>query len=289
MTMDLKDILKDAFKYIGKKEIHVNELAAYVREFVSEYKNEDIEKLKTKINAKLAGDLKRTLNGKIVENKESIFIKVSNGKKGFKKGVYALRPERKVKRPIEPDKKIKIGDLFGSDTTKNKPSELSSHLVSSNLFENLSTGQIGKGGEFAVVSELLFRGFNANIMTVDDGVDICATKEKDGKFFLIQVKTTSCNDDTFLVNIDKNSYSRYNVSNMYYIVVVRFIKEGLPQNQYLIFNSFDIERLVTIGFAGDSQKYYSMKFKVWNGDIRIVRQGKDDSIIFHLNNWGWIK
>lgn len=42
-------------------------------------------------------------------------------------------------------------------------------------------GYIGKGGEHLVCSELLFRGFNASIMSVDVGVDISAIK--DNKFF----------------------------------------------------------------------------------------------------------
>src|SRR3989344_4130368 len=52
-------------------------------------------------------------------------------------------------------------------------------------------GYIGKGGEHLVCSELLFRGFNASIMSVDVGVDISAIK--DNKFFGIQVKTARKN------------------------------------------------------------------------------------------------
>lgn len=47
-------------------------------------------------------------------------------------------------------------------------------------------GYTGKGGEHLVTSELLFRGYNASIMSVDVGVDISAIK--DNKFFGIQVK-----------------------------------------------------------------------------------------------------
>lgn len=275
-------MIKDAFKYIGKKEIHVNDLARYIHDFVSEYNGADIDDLKSKISNRLSSDVNK--------GDKSVFVRVKNGKKGFKRGVYSLRKEKVDPKPIKPD------DLFGNgrekepkeDNTKNQiPANVSATSIK--VFDGLSTTQIGKGGEFAVVSELLLRGFNANVMTVDDGVDIFASKEKEGKFFLIQVKTTSCDVDSFQVNIDKSSYARYNVSNMYYIIVVRYIKESLPQNQYLIFNSFDIEKFVSIGVAGNSEKYYSMKFKVWNGDIRVVRQGKDESVFFHLNNWGWIK
>src|ERR1700728_2103173 len=50
----------------------------------------------------------------------------------------------------------------------------------------------GKAGEYLVCSELLFREFNASIMSVDIGMDIAATKEN--KLFSIQVKTANLNE-----------------------------------------------------------------------------------------------
>jgi hypothetical protein len=284
-NVDLKEIIKDAFKYLGKKEIHVNELSDYIKSAIPEYKDVEIDIIRKKINSRLASDVK-------LVSKEPTFSKVKNGKKGYKKGIYMLRTPKTTDNPIKPDKvkqakKEEVQkSLFVDDSKKN---EIGLHNNKITVFEGISTSQIGKGGEFAVMSELLFRGFNASSMTVDDGVDIAATKEKDGRFFFIQVKTTSCDDDTLSVNIDKNSYSRYNVSNMFYVIVVRFIKDNLPQNQYLIFNSYDIEKLVSREMAGISNKYISMKFKMWNGGIFIVRQGKSDDVTFHLNNWSWIK
>lgn len=293
--MEKKDAIKNAFDHYKKTELNLDEIVEYVYS-IPDFSGGEKDDLRKSVGSIINNDLKRTVKGKRIDDPNSVFVNVK-GKNGVnRKGIYKLRPLKPGKNPINPDKKKATGDLFSSDTSLKRQKEVSSTPsitltppVLPKVFDDLSTIQIGKGGEFTVVSELLFRGFNANIMTVDDGVDICAAKEKDGKFFLIQVKTTSCEDNVFQVNIDKNSYSRYNVSNMYYIIVVRFVKDRLPQNQYLIFNSFDIEKLVSIGLASDSQKYFSMKFKIWNGDIRIVRQGKDDSVMFHLNNWGWIK
>lgn len=39
-----------------------------------------------------------------------------------------------------------------------------------------STQYTGRVGEHRVVSELLFRGYNASIMSVDEGLDIVATR-----------------------------------------------------------------------------------------------------------------
>lgn len=291
--IDLRDVLINAFKYINKKEIHVNELATYVKNFVSDYSNMDIEDVRKKVCAKLSADVK-------LISREPTFTKVKNKKNGYKKGVYSLRVIKEKPNPIEPDKKMKnvikgggndntLFDYKTNDVNNKNECKQNDFEHKLNVFNGLSTAQIGKGGEFATVSELLFRGFNATSMTVDDGVDIAAAREKEGKFFFIQVKTTSCVEDAFQVNIDKNSYARYNVSNMYYIIVIRFVKDNEFQNKYLIFNSFDIEKMVSRDLVGDSQKYYSMRFKMWNGGIHIIRQGKSDDVTFHLNNWGWIK
>lgn len=48
---------------------------------------------------------------------------------------------------------------------------------------------LGKAGEYRVVSELLLRGYNANMLPMDAGVDIMA--EKDSMFYQFQVRTSS--------------------------------------------------------------------------------------------------
>jgi hypothetical protein len=53
--------------------------------------------------------------------------------------------------------------------------------------KNITGGYIGKAGEHAVCSALLLRGFNASIMSVDEGMDIVATK--DDQLYELQVKT----------------------------------------------------------------------------------------------------
>ena len=59
--------------------------------------------------------------------------------------------------------------------------------------KGLSTQNIGKGGEHAVISELLFSGFNAGIMAIDDGIDVVALKKS--TLFQFQVKTSNAKED----------------------------------------------------------------------------------------------
>ena len=78
---------------------------------------------------------------------------------------------------------------------------------------------IGKGGEFAVASELLFNKFNANILSVDSGVDIAAIKG--GETFLFQVKTGYWNKRRQInVNLEKRKIKQLIENpNMFLIVV----------------------------------------------------------------------
>lgn len=277
--MDLKEAIKYAFKCNSdKKEMHIDDIALYVSTSISEYKDEKIESLKKRIIGVIANDLKRKVKGKTVDNKDSVFIRVHNKKGGYKKGIYSVRPKKKTK-PVIISQPILPGFDEPRFVEKKKAID---------VFNGLTTSHIGKGGEFAVVSELLFRGFNANIMTVDDGIDISASKK--GKFYFIQVKTTSYKDEGFSVNVDKNSYSRYNDSNIFYVVVIRYCREGVMSNQYLIFGAKDIERFNNIDLIGNNEKNYLLKFKQIDGDVFVVRGNKSESVLkTHLNNFDWIK
>ena len=80
----------------------------------------------------------------------------------------------------------------------------------------IESGYTGKGGEHIVCSKLLFRGFNASIMSVDVGLDIVAIKDKE--VFGIQVKTSNLNKfNTYLFDIRKASFERHSSNNIFYI------------------------------------------------------------------------
>ena len=266
--------------------MHVDEISSFIKESISEFKEINIEILKKKVNALLANDLVKIVKGKRTENKESTFVKVSNGKKGYKKGIYAIRQKKDPKPIITTDRRGEYSPelpLFPIDKTRKKQKQ----EPIQNPLSGLSTTHIGKAGEFSVVSELLFRGYNANSMTVDDGIDIIASKN--GRFFLIQVKTTAYKDDAFTINIEKNSYQRYNDSYIFYIIVIRCINNNLPINQYLVLNSRDIEKWVGNNLIGQTEKCYTINLKQFNGGIYICRGNKNEEISFHLNKFDWIK
>lgn len=105
------------------------------------------------------------------------------------------------------------------------------------------TGYIGKGGEYAVMSELLLRGFNASLMSVDKGIDIVA--EQSGIYFHIQVKTSISNDNNYHFQIKRKAFDANNSGNTFYILVMRSNRNAthfiiLPSSQILLFDTTDV-------------------------------------------------
>lgn len=145
-------------------------------------------------------------------------------------------------------------------------------------------GYIGKGGEHLVCSELLFRGFNASIMSVDVGVDISAIK--DNKFFGIQVKTSQKNNnDIYNFHIRKKSFDRFNQGNIFYILVLRDNKKA----SFIILPSNEIERKIKEGaiFAVNNKTGYALSVKV--RDEKIYLGNKNHKMGYFLDNWNLIK
>jgi hypothetical protein len=136
------------------------------------------DKLKKKIGAVLAADVKKG-KGK------ASFSKVKSKYGGFRKGYYRLK-----KKPIigpKPTPAPKVSSLF-----------------------------TGKAGEAAVISELLFYGYNVSAMTVDEGIDLIA--EKQNNYFHIQVKTANPSESgAFGFKIKKSSFKAKNAAQTFYI------------------------------------------------------------------------
>lgn len=143
-------------------------------------------------------------------------------------------------------------------------------------------GFTGKGGEHLVTSELLFRGYNASIMSVDVGVDISAIK--DNKFFGIQVKTSNSNKfDVYNFHIRKVSFERHNQGNIFYIFVLR-----QKENKFVILPSSEIERKIKEGavYAVNNQTGYALTIKIREGKIFL---GGGHDMSYFLDNWDLIK
>lgn len=219
MASELSPILqaaKEILRETGRKGMHVRTIAEAA---VAQNKNLglSIEDFCKKLQPALSGNLK-------LKNSKPTFALV-NWDKGSRKGKpkqswYRLRPERVIP-VIETVPAPQTGKAF-----------------------------LGKAGEYAVMSELLFWGFNASIMTVDDGIDIVASKHN--KFFHIQVKTATRQDNgKYIFTINKDSFKRYNTANVFYVFVLR---ENM-KNDHIIIPSMQIDYFIGTGAITDGSVF----------------------------------
>jgi len=145
--------------------------------------------------------------------------------------------------------------------------------------EEISTQYIGKAGEHLVVSELLFRGFNASIMNVDEGLDIVATKGD--RLFNIQVKTSRENKfNCYICDIRITSFEKHNKNNTYYI----FVLKG-KETKFVILPYFEMQKNVdqkNILVINKNTRYrVNLKFR----DGKLYLGNKENDASYFLNNW----
>ena len=155
---------------------------------------------------------------------KSSFARVKGKKKGsFRKGLYRLKRKPVVK-------------------------------LTPTLPPNITNQYTGKAGETAVIAELLFYGYNASGMAVDDGIDVIASKEN--KFYHIQVKTANPSETgLFGFSIRKNSFIAKDSSQTFYIFVLRKHDKFRYYNDYLILPSSQIRQLVAVGIINEGAHY----------------------------------
>jgi len=216
---------------------HTKEIARMVSD---RYPNLQIaqEKLPDRIGAVLATDVKKQGN-------KASFSKVKNKSGGFKRGVYRLK-----KKPIV--------------------------TPTVTLTPKVTSQYTGKAGEYAVISELLFYGFNASGMTVDDGIDVVASK--DNKYFHIQVKTSnSAPNGSFSYTIKKSSFVNKDSFHTFYILVIRENSANRYSNDFLILPSSQVRQLVDVGIIGDGASFSLRIHKDSRG--RYILNSKQDVTI----------
>lgn len=151
--------------------------------------------------------------------------------------------------------------------------------------KEIEGGYIGKAGEHAVLSELLFRGYNAALMSVDVGVDIMASKSNET--FNIQVKTRNISKQhsAFHFNLRIVSFERHNAGRTFYIFILR--ENG--KLDYLILPLHEIEKSIEAEFihvVGNGKLY---RITIKKRDSKIYLGRKENDVTYYLNRWEVIK
>lgn len=203
------------------------------------------------MNAQIITDIKKKGEG-------SDFIKTSPS-------TYAVNPNKKV---IDPKKQKKIFEEEAIQEEK----------------ISVDNGFTAKGGEHRVCSELLFRGFNASIMSVDVGMDIIATKNN--KLFSIQVKTANANDyNTYNFDVRKVSFERDYAGNSFYIFILR----GKSEINFLILPLSEMEKKLSERAIHNVESYKKYRVKIDIRDREVYLGNRQHNMTYYLNKWDIIK
>jgi len=146
-------------------------------------------------------------------------------------------------------------------------------------------GYVGRAGEHAVLSELLFRGYNAALMSVDTGVDILAQKENE--VFNIQVKTrnVSKRHNAFFFNLRIASFERHAAGRTFYVFVLRE-KSTLD---YLILPLHEVEKSIEQEFVQVVGKGKLYRVTIRRRQNKIYLGRKENDVSYFLNRWEVIK
>ncbi len=199
------EIAKEILKTAGLKGMHVDDIAG-TAVATNRAMSLPVEEFSSKLQGALAGNLK-------LKTQKPSFVRVEGKKKGsYRKGWYRTKIDRSA---------TVLDQIVPPDTDK---------------------AFTGKAGEYAVMSELLFWGYNASAMSVDNGIDVVASK--DNKYFHIQVKTSAEKEGgKFQFSIKNSSFNAHHNSSMFYVFVLR----RQLRNEYVIIPSSHLQVLVAGG------------------------------------------
>lgn len=147
----------------------------------------------------------------------------------------------------------------------------------------------GAAGETAVISELLFREFNANRMMVDKGIDIVATK--DNVYRYIQVKTSNVKDGRVYWQIKQERFDAHVVNQLRYILVARYEEtfkyknEPVARNMFFVLSSDDIDRGKRGGWINEGTEFLSIKVRFDAQTGPKFYNEKEEPATYYLNNF----
>ena len=235
-------------------------------------------------------DLKRPLTAKQLEAEiRKRGLVESKGKTQHLTIGAQIATDIKSKGELSDFKRIGPGKFILNETRSKLEAEVKPDRIIDELEQEeekeVEGGYIGKAGEHAVLSELLFRGYNAALMAVDIGVDILATKGSET--FHIQVKTRNISKrhDAFHFNLRIVSFERHNAGKTFYIFVLR--ENG--QLDYLILPLHEVEKAIEQEFVHVVGKGKLYRITITKRDGKIYLGRRDNEVSYYLDRWDIIK
>lgn len=142
----------------------------------------------------------------------------------------------------------------------------------------------GRAAELDVTAELIYHGFQAGDIPIDEGLDILAVKDNKTYYFQVKHKDLGNNQS---VKITKSSYEKTGGGDVYYIFVLLF---G-AQRKFLIVPYHRINDWKEDGWLSEEEMAYLLKIKEDNGRFKIIN--KDDNneldITRFIDTWNQIR
>lgn len=136
----------------------------------------------------------------------------------------------------------------------------------------------GKAAELHVTAELMYRGFQAANIPVDEGLDVLAVKSNKTFYFQVKHKDLNSNEQ---IHITKSSFERRGGGDVYYIFVL--LSDEI--RNFLIIPYHIINDWIRVGLADEREKGYSFLIKKIDGEYKL----RDVSLDKYLNRWEDIK
>lgn len=145
----------------------------------------------------------------------------------------------------------------------------------------------GRAAENLVVAELLFRGFNAQLLQVDEGIDVFALNIRNNELYLIQVKHTyyEVSNKSGPISITVSSFEKNKKSNVYYIFVLERV---LNEREFLILPFLKIDELMKNGSISKNENSKQMSFRVLHKGVEDAFIGKiseSTDVTRYINAW----
>lgn len=120
----------------------------------------------------------------------------------------------------------------------------------------------GRAGEYSVVSELLFHGFDACVANVDEGTDVFAVKG--GRCFFLQVKTSVPVGNRCSFFVSPGAHKKFNRPDAYYAFVMR----SGTGNDFLVMPYCEVQKQMESGRIERLDRKYRASF-VWGDKITL--------------------
>ncbi|MDR2439557.1 MAG: hypothetical protein LBE12_09355 [Planctomycetaceae bacterium] len=274
--MEIGEAVQHAVKMLGKNEFKTSELVEQIC-LLAEYKESPVEQIKNRVDGYMNRNSK---------SKNALYAKSLNAKNRPQKGVYRII--KKKEQPI-----IKI-DKKGTSPKIKKDKENEGNFPDFNqlpsLFSINANNKLyfGKAGEFAVISELLFNGYNASIMSVDEGIDITASKNN--KFFFIQVKSTQFINDSVSLSIKHNKFINNSSAEIYFIIVFRYAYKSVNTNRYIVIQNKLLDNYIFTGAVSKKDDgTINVKIKQKDGHLYLYNGNEYAKIDHLLDNFNSIQ